>query len=236
MHQFRHSTPNLHQTRCLPLLETTFRPYHWSVSTTIVDLFKSKNIEKRAATNGRETGRYFLWYSRRGTSSCGSTWCLFLSAGYQGLMGFRLPHNCVFFFFSQICCSFSGNNRPVPGNYTALLGVFISTDKVKRPKARANKSSIDRGDDGANTPREGRGASGIGGKRPRAPSWEREYQQIWKSVYDLGAEQFTGKDKRAYEARKIVEMGGRVSANDLFFFFNRDLLELTKPHCCEDSS
>lgn len=28
---------------------------------------------------------------------------------------------------------------------------------------------------------------------------------------DLGAEQFTGKEKRAYEARKIVERGGRVS-------------------------
>lgn len=27
---------------------------------------------------------------------------------------------------------------------------------------------------------------------------------------DLGAEQFTGKDKKAYEARKIVERGGRV--------------------------
>ena len=57
----------------------------------------------------------------------------------------------------------------------------------------------------------GRGATGAAGKRPRAPSLEREYEQIWKSVYDLGAEQFTGKDKKAYEARKIVERGGRVS-------------------------
>ena len=44
-----------------------------------------------------------------------------------------------------------------------------------------------------------------------APSWKREYQQIWKSVYDLGVEPFTRKDKRAYEARKIVERGSRVS-------------------------
>lgn len=29
---------------------------------------------------------------------------------------------------------------------------------------------------------------------------------------DLGAEQFTGKEKKAYEARKIVDRGGRVSS------------------------
>ena len=68
---------------------------------------------------------------------------------------------------------------------------------------------------------EGRGATGAGGKRPRAPSWEREYQQIWKSVYDLGAEQFAGKDKRAYEARKIVERGGRVSVRISNTWFKR---------------
>lgn len=56
-----------------------------------------------------------------------------------------------------------------------------------------------------------------GKKRPRAPSWERDYQQIWKAVTDLGAEQFTGKEKKAYEARKIVERGGRVSAGQLLY-------------------
>lgn len=56
-----------------------------------------------------------------------------------------------------------------------------------------------------------------GKKRPRTPSWERDYQQIWKDVTDLGAEQFTGKEKKAYEARKIVERGGKVQDFSLFW-------------------
>ena len=67
------------------------------------------------------------------------------------------------------------------------------------------------GSDRAGGASDGATATGTGRKRQRAPSWEREYQQIWKTVNDLGAEQFTGKDKKAYEARKIVERGGRVS-------------------------
>ncbi|CAN0113515.1 unnamed protein product, partial [Scytosiphon promiscuus] len=84
-------------------------------------------------------------------------------------------------------------------------GAYSSAQTVKRPKPkRAPVSSDgdrpDRGDEGG----------GAGRKRPRAPSWERDYQQIWKAVTDLGAEQFTGKEKKAYEARKIVERGGRA--------------------------
>lgn len=80
--------------------------------------------------------------------------------------------------------------------------------QAKRPNPRTPKADVgDRSDRAATT-----SDSVAGRKRPRAPSWEREYQQIWKTVNDLGAEQFTGKDKRAYEARKIVERGGRVRA------------------------
>lgn len=86
--------------------------------------------------------------------------------------------------------------------------------KAKRPKPkRTLGDASDRAD-----------RDPTGKKRPRAPSWERDYQQIWKAVTDLGAEQFTGKEKKAYEARKIVERGGRVSSlMDGFFFLSVDL-------------
>ncbi|CAN0382846.1 unnamed protein product [Hapterophycus canaliculatus] len=88
-----------------------------------------------------------------------------------------------------------------PGAYSSAQIV-----KAKRPKPRQTTGNGDA------TDRSGREeAAGTGRKRPRAPSWERDYQQIWKAVTDLGAEQFTGKEKKAYEARKIVERGGRVS-------------------------
>lgn len=85
------------------------------------------------------------------------------------------------------------------------------TPQAKRPKPRFLKPSLDgktsKDDDAA------------GRKRPRAPEWEREYQQIWKTVNELGAEQFTGKAKKAYEARKIVERGGRVSGRAGLSFY-----------------
>ncbi|CBJ27172.1 hypothetical protein Esi_0058_0057 [Ectocarpus siliculosus] len=83
-------------------------------------------------------------------------------------------------------------------------------EEKNRPKprktARVDGGDVTKRSDGA----AGAAAGGGGRKRPRAPSWERDYQQIWKAVTDLGSEQFTGKEKKAYEARKIVERGGRA--------------------------
>lgn len=75
--------------------------------------------------------------------------------------------------------------------------------KAQRPKPREPKATVD-GNASGDGP-------GLGRKRKRTPEWEREYHQIWKTVNELGAEQFTGKDKKAYDARKISERGGRVS-------------------------
>lgn len=85
----------------------------------------------------------------------------------------------------------------------------------KRPKPRKT-ARVDGGDVAKRSDGEAAAAAGGGGrKRSRAPSWERDYQQIWKAVTDLGSEQFTGKEKKAYEARKIVERGGRVGGGGL---------------------
>lgn len=90
----------------------------------------------------------------------------------------------------------------------SVIMLVVTMSQAKRPKPRTPKTSPvgdARSDNAATT------SGGVGRKRPRTPSWEREYQHIWKTVNDLGAEQFTGQEKKAYEARKIVERGGRVS-------------------------
>lgn len=39
-----------------------------------------------------------------------------------------------------------------------------------------------------------------------------EFKKMWKSVMDLGAMQLTGYEKKAYDARRIVELGGKAPA------------------------
>lgn len=97
----------------------------------------------------------------------------------------------------------------------SVILLVVTVSQAKRPKPRTPKTSPvgDAPSDNAAT-----ASGGVGRKRPRTPSWEREYQKIWKTVNELGAEQFTGKEKKAYEARKIVERGGRVSG--IYFCVN----------------
>ncbi|CAM9671872.1 unnamed protein product [Discosporangium mesarthrocarpum] len=106
-----------------------------------------------------------------------------------------------------------GKGKPVP---IAASGVQVVEAPNAYSTAQAAKSNLPwkrtrkvLSTDGT-TP-EGRGSDGNGGrKRPRSPSYEQEYAQIWKSVTDLGAEQFTGKKKREYEKNKILEIGGKA--------------------------
>ncbi|CAM9363729.1 unnamed protein product [Ectocarpus sp. 13 AM-2016] len=92
-----------------------------------------------------------------------------------------------------------------PGAYSSAQNLKEKNRPKPRKTARVDGGDVTKRSDGAAA------AGGAGGrKRPRAPSWERDYQQIWKAVTDLGSEQFTGKEKKAYEARKIVERGGRA--------------------------
>lgn len=37
-----------------------------------------------------------------------------------------------------------------------------------------------------------------------------EFKKMWKAVMDLGAQQLKGHEKKAYEARRIVELGGKA--------------------------
>lgn len=116
---------------------------------------------------------------------------------------FRRPNN-------QPSCPYSSTNRQ-----------FARPAQEKKLPNPRKKARVDGGD---GTKRSD-GAAGAGGrKRPRAPSWERDYQQIWKAVTDLGSEQFTGKEKKAYEARKIVERGGRVGGGGIVEWFHADLV------------
>mmetsp|Transcript_8630 Transcript_8630/g.11387 ORF Transcript_8630/g.11387 Transcript_8630/m.11387 type:complete len:178 (+) Transcript_8630:41-574(+) len=41
-----------------------------------------------------------------------------------------------------------------------------------------------------------------------------EFNDAWKSVTDLGASQFTGKDKRSYEAKKALQLGAKAAKNE----------------------
>ncbi|GAB5034193.1 Hypothetical protein NocV09_01701550 [Nannochloropsis oceanica] len=45
---------------------------------------------------------------------------------------------------------------------------------------------------------------------PTAAQERAEFKKMWKSVMDLGATQLTGHEKKAYEARRIVELGGKA--------------------------
>lgn len=45
---------------------------------------------------------------------------------------------------------------------------------------------------------------------PTAAQERAEFKKMWKSVMDLGAAQLTGHEKKAYDARRIVELGGKA--------------------------
>lgn len=108
------------------------------------------------------------------------------------------------------------SSRPAPRDENALtfscalaaLACYLPL-QAKRPVPRTRRGSPA---DGAAATGDS-GETGVGRKRQRTQPWETEYQKIWKTVTDLGAEQFTGRDKKEYEARKIVERGGRVRSD-----------------------
>lgn len=60
------------------------------------------------------------------------------------------------------------------------------------------------------------GGGSCSSKRSRGPppteaaQGRAEFKKMWKSVMDLGAAQLTGHEKKAYEARRIVELGGKA--------------------------
>ena len=115
----------------------------------------------------------------------------------NGFRGFRLSHTNETFRST----AHSPPNNPCGDTGLTVNQYTAPSPQAKRPKPKRALGDASRAD-----------VDPAAKKRPRAPSWERDYQQIWKAVTDLGAEQFTGKEKKAYEARKIVDRGGRVSS------------------------